>query len=181
MPPITFVVDRREAGQTLAAVLRSRFGLSWSQAKRLVEGKHVRVSGQVESDVARRLRGEKGGPGSRDHRTEGVRRQETGDRRQEGGDRRQERAKTATQRTNARVKTSFTGSCDAGRPGIEIVYSDDAVVVVNKPAGLTTMRHKEEAAEFGERGRKFLPTTLADLLPGLLGTPDSAGHRGSSH
>jgi 23S rRNA pseudouridine1911/1915/1917 synthase len=33
------------------------------------------------------------------------------------------------------------------------------------------MRHKEEAAEFGERGRKFLPTTRAELLPGLLGAP----------
>ena len=37
--------------------------------------------------------------------------------------------------------------------------------MVNKPAGLTTMRHKEEAAEFGERGQKFLPKTLADMLP----------------
>ena len=56
MPPIAFVVDRREAGKTLAAVLKIRFGLSWSQAKRLVEGEHVKVSGQVESDVARRLK-----------------------------------------------------------------------------------------------------------------------------
>ena len=45
------------------------------------------------------------------------------------------------------------------------------MVVVNKPAGLTTMRHKDEAAEFGERAKKFLPKTLADLLPHLLGTP----------
>src|SRR6476469_1800469 len=56
MPPIVFVVDRRQAGQTLAAVLKVRFGLSWSQAKRLVEKGHVRVGGQVETDVARRLK-----------------------------------------------------------------------------------------------------------------------------
>lgn len=56
---------------------------------------------------------------------------------------------------------------------IEIVYSDDSVVVVNKPAGLTTMRHKEEAAEFG-KGQRFLPVTLAELLPALLNRPDRA-------
>jgi 23S rRNA pseudouridine1911/1915/1917 synthase len=41
-------------------------------------------------------------------------------------------------------------------------------VVVEKPPGLTTMRHAAEAAEFGPRGRRFLPPTLADLLPPLL-------------
>jgi 23S rRNA pseudouridine1911/1915/1917 synthase len=40
--------------------------------------------------------------------------------------------------------------------------------VVDKPPGLTTMRHKEEVREFGLRARRFLPPTLADLLPDLL-------------
>jgi 23S rRNA pseudouridine1911/1915/1917 synthase len=48
-----------------------------------------------------------------------------------------------------------------------IVFVDEHVIVVNKPAGLTTMRHPEEAAEFG-RGKRFLPKTLADLLPPLM-------------
>jgi 23S rRNA pseudouridine1911/1915/1917 synthase len=52
--------------------------------------------------------------------------------------------------------------------GPVICFADKHLVVVDKPAGLTTMRHPEEAAEFGERGRRFLPPTLADLLPGLL-------------
>ena len=56
MPPIQFVVDRRDAGQTLAAVLKVRFGIPWAQAKRLVEGKHVKVSNQLVTDVAKRLR-----------------------------------------------------------------------------------------------------------------------------
>jgi 23S rRNA pseudouridine1911/1915/1917 synthase len=30
------------------------------------------------------------------------------------------------------------------------------------------MRHAEEIAEFGPRGRRFLPPTLADMLPNLL-------------
>jgi len=48
-------------------------------------------------------------------------------------------------------------------------HVDAAVVVVEKPAGLTTMRHSYEAAEFGSRARRFLPATLADMLPGLIG------------
>src|SRR5438552_1140985 len=50
----------------------------------------------------------------------------------------------------------------------QIRYADEHVVVVDKPAGLTTMRHAEEAAEFGARARRFLPSTLMDLLPDLL-------------
>ncbi len=53
-------------------------------------------------------------------------------------------------------------------PAPVIRYADAQIVVVDKPAGLTTMRHPEEAAEFGARARRFLPPTLADLLPGLL-------------
>jgi 23S rRNA pseudouridine1911/1915/1917 synthase len=52
--------------------------------------------------------------------------------------------------------------------GIEIRHVDAHVVVVDKPPGLTTMRHAEEAAEFGRRARRFLPPTLADLLPARL-------------
>lgn len=48
-----------------------------------------------------------------------------------------------------------------------IRHADAHIIVVDKPAGLTTMRHAEETAEFG-RGQRFLPPTLADLLPGLL-------------
>ncbi len=56
------------------------------------------------------------------------------------------------------------------RPKPVIRYADAQVVVVEKPPGLTTMRHPEEAAEFGPRGRRFLPPTLADVLPNLLAT-----------
>jgi 23S rRNA pseudouridine1911/1915/1917 synthase len=49
-----------------------------------------------------------------------------------------------------------------------IHHADPQIVIVDKPAGLTTMRHDYEAAEFGARGRRFLPPTLADLLPELL-------------
>jgi 23S rRNA pseudouridine1911/1915/1917 synthase len=50
-----------------------------------------------------------------------------------------------------------------------IRYADAQVVVVDKLPGLTTMRHPHEAAEFGARGKRYLPATLSDLLLGLLG------------
>jgi 23S rRNA pseudouridine1911/1915/1917 synthase len=172
MPPITFVVDRREAGKTLAAVLRMRFGLSWSQAKRLVEKQHVKVSGQVESDVARRLKAGKRvelAAGTVERKVPGK--QETGDKKVESGNAGVRKPRSGRASTPGRENRPAKTSSDVGIPGIEIVYSDESVVVVDKPAGLTTMRHKEEAEEFGERGQRFLPKTLADLLPSLLGVP----------
>jgi 23S rRNA pseudouridine1911/1915/1917 synthase len=159
MSAIVFVVDRRENGQTLASVLKTRYGLSWSQAKRLVERRHVKVSGQVETDAARRLK-----VGKKVELAAGtVEGQKSTD-------------SKAPQRESIR-KRPVPGLPSAKKPGssvpgIEIVYADEFLVVVNKPAGLTTMRHRTEAAEFGERGKKFLPRTLAELLPRALGLPD---------
>jgi 23S rRNA pseudouridine1911/1915/1917 synthase len=172
MPPITFVVDRREAGKTLAAVLRTRFGLSWSQAKRLVEKQHVKVSGQVESDVARRLKAGKRvelAAGTVERKEPGK--QETGDKKEESGKAGVRKPRSGRAAPPGKERRPAKKSPDVEIPGIEIVYSDESVVVVDKPAGLTTMRHKEEAEEFGERGQRFLPKTLADLLPSLLGAP----------
>jgi 23S rRNA pseudouridine1911/1915/1917 synthase len=181
MPPIQFVVDRREAGKTLAAVLKTRYGLSWSQAKRLVESRHVKVSGQVETDVARRLKLGKRvelAAGSvelpRSAKADSRREREKGTAGREGvKGRKGEGVKRAKDTSPSAAKRPVTPSpSHPFTPSLEqIVHSDDSLVVVNKPAGLTTMRHKEEAAEFGERARKFLPKTLADLLPALLGAP----------
>src|SRR5687768_18232535 len=56
MPPVRIEVGRREAGQTVAAVLKARLHLSWSQAKRLVERHHVRYAGQLIGDPAHRVK-----------------------------------------------------------------------------------------------------------------------------
>jgi 23S rRNA pseudouridine1911/1915/1917 synthase len=53
-------------------------------------------------------------------------------------------------------------------PRPTIRYADKHLVVVDKPAGLTTMRHADDAAELGTRAQRFLPPTLADILPDLL-------------
>lgn len=56
-------------------------------------------------------------------------------------------------------------------PEVVIRYVDEHVVVVEKPAGLTTMRHPEDIEEQGgSRARKFLPPTLLDVLPEQLST-----------
>jgi 23S rRNA pseudouridine1911/1915/1917 synthase len=73
----------------------------------------------------------------------------------------------AGQRVEVRLP-SAEGPSRPSAPQPKIVHVDEQIVVVDKPSGLTTMRHPEDVAEFGRRARRFLPTTLADLLPGLL-------------
>jgi len=170
MPPIQFQIASREKGRTIAAVVKDRFGLSWARAKRLVEGRHVKIGGQVEADPARRVR-----PGIRVEVAAGTVEQK------DRGARIEDRVKKATARKASPTETPRKKPRKATRSSIldpqssilfEVVYSDDAVVVVDKPAGLTTMRHAAEADEFGPRGRAYLPKTLADLLPAALGTPN---------
>jgi 23S rRNA pseudouridine1911/1915/1917 synthase len=62
---------------------------------------------------------------------------------------------------------------------IRVVYSDKHILIVNKPAGLTTVRHAEETKAFGARAQRFLPPTLVDLLPKLL--PGSMGRIRAVH
>ncbi len=54
------------------------------------------------------------------------------------------------------------------RQEIVVVYLDEHLLVVEKPAGLTTVRHADETAALGQRAQKHLPPTLVDLLPGVL-------------
>src|ERR1051325_3680137 len=63
--------------------------------------------------------------------------------------------------------TSATPSTETA-PLIVVRHVDDQIVVVEKPAGLTTVRHAEEVAALGQRAKKDLPPTLVDLLPGVL-------------
>jgi len=72
-------------------------------------------------------------------------------------------------RAKPRGRTPSSSTSKLPRPVIRFV--DSHIVVVEKPAGLTTMRHAHEAAEFGARAQRFLPKTLADLLPAFLPSP----------
>jgi 23S rRNA pseudouridine1911/1915/1917 synthase len=165
MPPIQFLIERRETGQTVAEVLRKRFQLTWSQAKRIVERGHIRVAGQLTRAPEQRVKG-----GNRFWIAAGAieAKPESAKPAGKGG------GKTSAEKPSAKPKpkpATKPKPPPAPAVALEIVYSDDAVVVVNKPAGLTTSRSKEDAEEFG-RGQKFLPKTLADLLPAALGTPN---------
>lgn len=185
MPPIQFVVDRRDAGQTLAAVLKVRFGIPWAQAKRLVEGKHVKVSNQLVTDVAKRLKLGKRvelAPGTVEVKNADPRQKAApaGPKGAKGARPAPKKAAPPPQKANpaARPAPKKPALSDL-LPADCIVYQDDAIVVVNKPVGLTTMRNEEEVAEFGE-GQRFLTKTLAGMLPTLLGAPDrpvTAVHR----
>lgn len=171
-PPIVVLADRRDNGQTLAAVLKQRLGLSWSQAKRAVERRHVRVGGQIVADAAFRVK-----TGKRITVAGGaieVRSAERG---------------VGSEKPKSKKKPPFSGEAKSSKPSaagpeaksksqprqsdfqFDILFSDAAVVVVNKPAGITTVRSAEDAEEFGV-GKKFLPKTLAELLPVALGIPD---------
>src|SRR5262245_56981865 len=105
----SFVVTRKQAGQTVAALLREHLRLSGAEARRLVRERRVRLAGKPCVDPARRA--------------------------------------AAGQRLDvqgpARAKPRHSSR------GPIIRYTDEQVVIVEKPAELTTMRHPEEAAEFG--------------------------------
>src|SRR6266852_5972281 len=136
-----FIISAAESGRKLLDVLRSRLGLSASQARRLLRERRVHLAGTPRLDPAWRVR-------------RGQRLKVQGP----------SHPRTAFETPKPQVSITDLPS---GKPVTR--YADDQLVVVDKPAGLTTMRHPEEAAEFGARAQRFLPPTLADLLPPLLG------------
>jgi 23S rRNA pseudouridine1911/1915/1917 synthase len=146
----TIVVSPQEAGRTLAAVLKARLSLSWSAARRLVEENRVRTGKGLLRDPFQRVR-------------RGQHLQIRLEDRKEPSPR-----VAAREHKDQEHRPKWTG------PKPIIRHVDEHVVVVDKPPGLTTMRHPDEAAEFGKRAQRFLPPTLADLLPDML----PAGPRG---
>ena len=168
MPPVQFLADNHDAGETVAGMLRKRFHLSWKQAKSLVSGGHIRVAGMGCTDIALRIK-----RGNRVWIRDGVIERKPGivmpktpakpgevkppePKPKRGSDRTLERPQPKAVRKDAHTPTIPSG--------LELVYSDEAVVVVNKPAGITTMRHADEAAEFGAGKGGFLPKTVLGTL-----------------
>jgi 23S rRNA pseudouridine1911/1915/1917 synthase len=148
MPAQSFVVSRAESGQTLAALLHRRLGVSWSEARRLVGAGRIRLNSSRCADPNRRL--------AHGQRVVVL-----------AADPRPARTSESRRRKKSAASDRTPEHAEA-RPGIDVRFVDDQVAVVDKPPGLTTMRHPDEAAEFGARGRHFLPPTLADLLPEVL-------------
>lgn len=157
-----FVVTPGESGRTLAAVLKARLGLPWSQVRRLVELRRVRLAGQTCGDGVRRVR-----TGQRVEVVTGRRRPNASS----PGPVRRGTKNSQTRKLRASVPPAPAGPL--------LRHIDEAVVVVDKPPGMTTHRSTTEAAEFGSRGKRFLPPTLADRLPILVSAsgPIRAVHR----
>jgi 23S rRNA pseudouridine1911/1915/1917 synthase len=136
-----FIVNRAESGRPLGDCLCARLSLPRSVVRRLLRQHQVRINGTTWSDPDRRLQ-------------------------------RGQRVQVRLPKTPAKPEKTAPPRPQAPRrfPGPQPVirYVDEHVVVVEKPAGLTTMRHAEDVAEFGKRARRFLPPTLAELLPNLL-------------
>src|SRR5438309_1484717 len=121
-----FTISVEQEGLTLAAVVRANLaGHSWSQVRRLIETRRVRVGGEICLDPARRVR---------------------------AGD---------------EVELSLRSAPKPRRQEIiNIRHLDAHVVVVEKPAGLSTVRHPVER-DWPQR-RKALSPTLEDIVRKLI-------------
>jgi 23S rRNA pseudouridine1911/1915/1917 synthase len=122
-PAQIFEVPAEQAGVTLAAFLRAHLDdQSWSQVRRLIETRRVRVGGDLCLDPARRL-----GEGS-------------------------------VVELNPRPAPK-----PRQQESIRLRYLDAHLVVVEKPAGMSTVRHPVERN--WPRRRKELSPTLEDIVP----------------
>jgi 23S rRNA pseudouridine1911/1915/1917 synthase len=136
-----FIVGRNETGRPVDACLGERLSLSRRDVRRLLRERQVRVNGTPCVDPHRRL---------------------------QRGQRVQVRLPASPPKKDKPTPHHRSPATPWQGPQPVIRYADEHMVVVEKPAGLTTMRHAEDVAEFGERARRFLPPTLADMLPELL-------------
>jgi 23S rRNA pseudouridine1911/1915/1917 synthase len=146
--PRTIVVSRAESNRSVAALLHRHLSVSWSVARRLVADGRVRIGPALCRNAEQPIK-----VGQRLTVAPEVKRREP--------------EKLVVPRKPGERPTEGPWQRYHG-PVPVLRHVDPDVVVVDKPAGLTTMRHAEEAAEFGARGKRFLPPTLADLLPALL-------------
>lgn len=146
----TFTVDRSGAGRPLADWLRPLCSLDRPAAVRLVRGRQVLVGGIPCLDPQHRLR--------RGERVEILPKPQ---------------GRPASDKPPSVKREARSPASRYDGPAPVVVFADEQVVVVDKPAGLTTMRHADEAREHGARAQRFLPPTLQDLLPAVL--PRSRG------
>jgi 23S rRNA pseudouridine1911/1915/1917 synthase len=132
-----FSVSADHAGATLAAVLRARLpGQSWSQVRRLVQTRRVKVLGELCLDPARRLK---------------------------EGDTVELLARPAQRPPRAET--------------IVLRHLDEHIVVVEKPSGMSTVRHPLERAWTAER--KALSPTLQDVVPAVIARREGRRDKGT--
>ena len=147
MVPRFLVINRTLAGRTVLELLRSHFHLQPRDVHQLLKHNGIRLAGAVCRDLTWRMRtGQKlhvEAPASKP----AVKGPRADSRRQPP----EPAGSSGRGKRNARQK-------------IHIEYIDDHILVVEKPAGLTTVRHATERAAYSKRAQRFLPATLLDLL-----------------
>jgi 23S rRNA pseudouridine1911/1915/1917 synthase len=127
-PTQIYSVPAEHAGKTLAACLRLWLpGQSWTQVRKLIETRRVKINGEVWLDDARRLK--------------------TGD----------------IVEVHARSERAPAVLIDR----IPIRYIDEHIVVVEKPSGISTVRHPAERDWLEER--RMLVLTLDDVVMRQIG------------
>src|SRR2546425_12665191 len=133
MSSIALAISQKLAGGKVTAVLRTRLsGQSWTQVRRLIETRHVRIDGDLCLDPARRLREgqiveilDRPAPKPRQHET------------------------------------------------VKIAYLDTHLVVIEKPSGVSTVRHPLERDWPAKR--KALSPTLEEIVPRLIAQREGWG------
>jgi 23S rRNA pseudouridine1911/1915/1917 synthase len=129
-------ITQAQTGFTLAKLLRSHLaGKSWSEVRRLVETRHVRIDGELCLDAARRLK--------------------------EG------QAVEVLEQSLAKPRQ---------QEAVVIRHLDAHVVVVEKPAGVCTVRHPSE--RHWPARRKALSPALEDMLPGMIADMEGKKRKG---
>ena len=149
----SFRVSQRESRQSLATILQSRLRLPYARALILLRNRQVILDGAVcRNPMVRPGRGQR--VAIQD--SVAVKR---------GGSSAPRRQRDGGQQKSAR--RALAG------PRPQVVFMDADVIVVDKPPGITTMRHSSEAAEFGARARRYLPATLADWLEEMMASTEN--------
>ena len=128
IPSQEYRVSAEHAGKTVAACLRVWLsGQTWTQVRRLIDGRRIRINGEIWLDEARRLK---------------------------EGD---------TVEVLARAEKAPPDLIDQ----IPIRYIDDHIIVVEKPSGISTVRHPAEKDWL--EARRMLVLTLDDLVMRQIG------------
>ncbi len=124
----TFHVAADQAGKTIAALLRLWMpDRSWTQVRKLIDGRHVHINGDLWLDEARRLK---------------------------------EHDVVVVHRESSRPPADHVDK-------ITLRHIDTHVVVVEKPSGLSTVRHPSERSWL--EPRRLLVPTLDDLVMRQIG------------
>jgi 23S rRNA pseudouridine1911/1915/1917 synthase len=149
-----WTIRKQDAGKTAAQVVAAVLRVPKSQAAAIVRQGHVRIDGHVWRKPELPVR-----PGQRLTVAEG---------------------RPLPPRPSKPPKVAAKATAKRPRPaeatGIKIVYQDQDLIIVDKPPGLTTVRHADEVADAGAKSR-FLPPTLLDVLPKLVSGPTQGRFR----